>query len=407
MEVYFRAGHINLQNPEEFDAIVCPTDRFCSGEKGFDRIIHQAAGQGLKDALHKTSLLFTELRVTPGFELDTDFIVHVAVPHFSEVAEENNALQRCYMNVLSTLGRTDIACQHPKTAAITFLGTGPKGWPYEYDMICLWHAILEYHKQYGSYGSLKKLFVYYPSDIKASLLDRYTQRASRAFFSRPEEWGPRLGRGLWYALMEHFDNPKFNNISIKEFIHEVQRFYHGKTGKWLCGDTCESVPEWAVKCSGVINEAFAKIVIPVLCSNLCKLGFPANQDSVSFVLPVNLSGYQLSLPYEILSDLTDLRKSASELTAKESILLLPGRPYYLTKYHYLNAPDMVEHYCLDVEKASDSHYNFSAEAAADICRQLGYMPNAIAAALGSYMKDKGELALEIMVQKYATEVFHY
>ena len=60
-----------------------------------------------------------------------------------------------------------------------------------------------------------------------------------------------------------------------------------------------------------------------------------------------------------------------------------------------------------MEKASDSHYNFSTEAAADICRQLGFMPNAIAAALGSYMKDKGELALEIMVQKYATEVFHY
>ena len=96
MEVYFRAGHINLQKPEEFDAIVCPTDRFCSGKNGFDRIIHQAAGQGLKDALHKTSLLYTELRVTPGFELDTDFIVHVAVPRFSEVAEEKQQEKGSY-----------------------------------------------------------------------------------------------------------------------------------------------------------------------------------------------------------------------------------------------------------------------------------------------------------------------
>ena len=407
MEVHFRMGHIDLQNLKGFDVIVCPTDRSCSGSGGLDAKIHQAAGPDLKAALPKKKLYLAEVHMTEGFQLDVDHIAHVAVPVRDELTEEHNVLAQCYHNVLMTLGRTDIGGQHPETAVMSLLGTGSAGWSYEYSLSGLWRAVITYHREYHSHGSLKHLYVYYPGDIQASLLERYTRRASQAFFARPEEWGVRLGSGLWYALMEHFDHVSFNHLPMKDFIREIQRFFQRKTGTWLCGDTQVSVPEWAKFCSGVITPQFANLAIPVLCSNLCKLGFPANRDAVNFVLPVTLGEYSLTLPYEILPELTDLRKSALELTERKRILLVPGQPYYLTVFHYKNAPDLVRDYSLDAEEANDSHYRFSVKAAAELSSQLGYAPKAIGAALCGYLKEHGGAALEAMVRKYASEEFHY
>lgn len=406
MEVYFRMGRIDLRKAGDFDVIVCPTDIYCSGSGGLDEQIHREAGPGLKAELKNKVLAPKDVYVSAGYELGTEYIAHVAVPDCREGAEKQEALFECYENTLISLGRTDLG-RHPESAAITLLGTGSKGWSYEQSMDALWRAIIAYHSLYRCFGSLKVLYVYYPDDINGAVLDRYTRRASRAFFSRPRDWGARLGMGLWYALMVHFDDPKFNDIPISEFIRETQRYFYGKTGKWLCGDTYVSSAEWARNCSGVIGPAFANFALPILCSNLCKLGFSWKQDSMSFVIQVALGEYQLTLPYESLSALSDLRKKEEEMREKTSFYLLPGQPYYLTSYHYPKERDMVSFYSLDVEEANDSHYHFSPAAAAEICRECGYMPNALGAALKNYLKDMGGEALERMVGKYASEIFRY
>lgn len=412
MDVQFVCGKIDFQNLQEIDAIVCPTDSCCSGSGGLDQQIHQAAGPELKAALKQKYLPEGQVLITGGFDLGIKSIIHAAVPKYTPAAEQADALFNCYKKVLIPAEQATIIGRHPRSVAVTLLGSGSCGWSYAQSMDALWRAILAY---YHNRNYLERIIIYYPSDISVGILDQYTRRASLAFLNRPKEWGHRLGLGLWMALMDYFDDPGFVNIPLTEFIREIQRFFRQKTGKWLCGDTQVYAPEWTYGQSSMITSMFATLVIPVLCSNLCKLGFPSSCDSESFVLPVTLRYNQMNmggecallLPYELLPELAALRKTDLELTEKRQLALDLRKTYYLTVYHYRNAPDVISHYSLDVETAGDSHYRFSEEAAQCICRELGYKPNALGAALGGYLKKNGGTALEALVRKYAVKEFHY
>lgn len=414
MNIQFILGHIDLDKLENIDAIICPTDTHLSGSGGLDKAIHQAAGPELKAALKGQHLAEGEARVTDAFHLNVKRIVHAAVPKAGPSGTHMEMLRKCYRNALgfAAFSSEDTSGQ---TAAIPLLGTGFCGWSFKDSMAALWAEILEYHRNHGSEyfgkGCLETLYIYYPQDAFHDIFD-YTSRTSQAFFHAPEQWGTRGDPYMWYALMDHFDDPKFNRISPSDFILEIQRFFHNKTGKWLCGNTNTYVEEWAHggMSSGVISSFFAQVGIPLLVSNLVKLNFEYH-PSPSFLIPVTLrcgfTEHSLTLPNELLPELTHLRNPRSRMNAQIRLQLVIGQPYYLTTHHYHSAPSLVDFYSLDVESASDSHYHFTEDAAASICKQLGYAPNAIGAALSDYLKKHGGSALEALVQKHAREEFHY
>lgn len=410
MNIQFIRGHIDLDKLENIDAIVCPTDAHFSGSGGLDKAIHHMAGSGLKVVLKGKHLSEGDVLVTKGFGLGTKQIIHAAIPKYSTSAAQADVLFHCYRKILIPHEDVIYPASDPGSIVITLLGTGSCGWSYEQSLDALWRAILAYQHNRGVSGCLNRLLIHYPGDISCSVLECYSERVSQAFFDRPPEWGPRLGLGFWYTLMDHFDDPKFNGISLRDFIQEIQRFFHKQTGMWLCGETNLFVPEWSHSCSGTINPLFAQLAVPILCSNLAKLGLH-DQKSPSFLVPVTLrygfTDYSLTLPYELLPELTHLRNPHSRMNAQMRIMLVIGQPYYLTTHHYHSAPSLVDFYSLDVETASDSHYHFSEEAAASICKQLGYAPNAIGAALSGYLKKHGGAALEALIKKYAREEFHY
>ena len=117
--------------------------------------------------------------------------------------------------------------------------------------------------------------------------------------------------------------------------------------------------------------------------------------------------YQLMLPYELLPELEHLRNNQHKMNSQKRIALDLEHLYFLTTYHYRNAPDLIDFYSLDVESANDSHFQFSEEASVHICEQLGFKPNAIGAALSTYLKKYGGPALESLIKKFATKEFHY
>jgi O-acetyl-ADP-ribose deacetylase (regulator of RNase III) len=415
MNIQFVYGKIELEKLQNIDVLICPTDTSCSGSGGLDKAIHQAAGPELKTFLRGKRLSDGEVLITEAFNLGVKHIVHAAVPKSmpSDICAET--LRNCYKNIIWTIGSpyTKTPC---KTAAITLLGTSFCGWSYQQSMAALWSVILEYQREHGSSyfgkGTLEKLFIYYPSDAHNTIFG-YQYRTSQAFFHAPDQWGQRGDPRLWYALMDHFDNPKFNGITLFDFIKEIQRFFHQKAGIWLCAETQVYIEEWdhGGMSGGGISSFMAEIGIPILCSNLCKLNF-CNDKSPSFIIPVNLRCvhtklYQLLLPYELLPELEHLRNNQYKMNSQKRIALDLEKLYFLTTYHYRNAPDLIDFYSLDVESANDSHFQFSEEASVRICEQLGFKPNAIGAALSTYLKKHGGPALESLIKKFATKEFHY
>lgn len=317
MKVSFHYGKIDLQKLTGVDAVVCPTDRFLSGAGGLDQAIHTAAGPGLAKELQGKTLQNGEILLTGGYDLGVDWIVHAAVPPCMKPGELV-PLRQCYRQIL------DVFCaeyltkhsKQPHTCAITLLGTGHCGWSYEDSMAALWAEVLDFAchhtSRYFGGGWLEELRISYPQDAHHTVWS-YQNRASQAFFNPPDQWGMRGDPHFWYGLMYHFDDPRFNSIEIPTFVAEIQRFFHEKAGKWLCGDTEVYLEEYAHggMTSGMISGFMAEIGIPILCSNLVELGF-LEDHKPHFVIPVELHSmhqekYRLKLPYELLPLLEKLR----------------------------------------------------------------------------------------------------
>ena len=424
MKIQFIYGKINLQTLQNIDVLISPTDESFSASGGLDQAIRAAAGPDLAAALHCRHLDTGHVLLTEGFNLGVKHIAHAAIPrrrmlNLNKLSGKENPLQECCQKILGTIGapgggpNAQILC---KTAAVTLLGTGHCGWTYQESMEALWQAVLAYHRNHGSAyfgkGQLEKLLIYYPQEAHEAVYP-YMYRASQAFFRAPDQWGWRGDPYLWYDLMEHFDDPKFNRIDLRAFIGEIQRFFHKKAGVWLCSETEVMLEEYAHggMSSGGISSFMAEIGIPLLCSNLVELGFLEDQKP-HFVIPVELQcmhqeKYQLKLPYELLPDLTHLRSKKHEMNDQRRISLDLERVYYLTVHHYHNMPELIDFYSLDVELADDSHYEFSEEKAGRLCRKLGFKPVALGAALSTYLREHGGAALEALVRSVADKEFHY
>jgi len=99
-----------------------------------DNIIHCAAGPGLRAACHhelqherfKGKLPTGEAMVTAGFNLPSNFVIHVPGPQCHDGVEQPEMLARCYCNVLE-------ACKAHAIRSVAFccISTGLFGYPAE------------------------------------------------------------------------------------------------------------------------------------------------------------------------------------------------------------------------------------------------------------------------------------
>lgn len=414
MIINFIRGKFNPHRLSPMTAIVCPTDSNLSGTGSLEKVIREAAGPGLAACLAGKHLKSGETLVTEGYNLAHNPIIHAPVPPVSQAASDPQCLRKVYNSIL----RVPNTFQHgPVTAIIThivtpLLGTGAAGWTYETSMDALWQEILALQPRSVDYR-LQVLDIYYPEEAQ-SIVESYRYRTSQAFFSNITACSTPGESRLWLDLMGHFDDPKFNRITPEKFVEEIQRFYHNKAGRWLCGNLnvyVKTMPYAANLPNGHISHLFTKRTIPVLVSNLVKLGlYPTNSDT--FLIPVTLpasygEAHQLTLPYELLPLLTHLRSDDYKMNDSIRYSLDFENLYYLTIHHHKYLPDLISHYSLDVEDAHDRHYTFSEAAAQALVRHFHEHPKALIRGMIDYLKRYGGPALESLVRTIASGTHSY
>ena len=108
------------------DAIVNPTDRYFSGSGGTDLAIHTVAGPELDKACLKLEPIdFSEIAVTPGFDLPCRYVFHTMGPVWQGGGDSEAALLRgCYINALMKAERLKV-----QSIAFPLISSGTFGFP--------------------------------------------------------------------------------------------------------------------------------------------------------------------------------------------------------------------------------------------------------------------------------------
>lgn len=417
MQINFISGKIDLLNLRGADALVSPTNSAFSGTGALETAIREAAGPELVPALRgeltKELAKFSgkplksgDILVTEGFRLKNLQILHLAIPPISQSAQDPKCLEiACYR--LFSLARI----MGIRRLALTLPGVGGAGWSYTASMDALWKTLLKHlDPRNGGYSPVDILDLYYPEDAY-QVVDAYRDRASQAFFTQPSSWSTRGDLYLWGFMMYHFDAPEFSGLSPKNFLQEIQRFFHKNTGKWLCGDDTYIYADFLS--GATISGNFARVFIPLLVSNLAQLEYAPPQGP-TFLVPVDLVWGNdskltepLKLPYELLPILTHLRSPRERMNDTIRHSLDFQNLYFVTVHHHKYFPDLIHHYSLDVEAANDRHYIFSEEAAQKLVQQLHEHPKALIRGLMYYLKSHGGAALERLVSAFSSETFSY
>lgn len=269
-EIRVAVGELNLERLNA-EAIAVSTDVRFSGSGGLDKAVHERAGAALNEACKAFgNAMPGDVYVTDGFGLPVKKIVHVITPRYAPDREED--LVSCYYRCL-TACRTECA-----SAAVPLLGTGYLGWPKEVSAACLWKALLQYVRDYGSqyFGGMDtKLrdFLFFGNEEAQNVLRPYLKRRSRAFFNAPQQWGLRGDPHFWYLLMRHFDSTVFDNLPLEGFVREILDQFRKTTGRALTKDCQFYVKELdhGGMSGGGVSGFWARKGIPLLCEQFCRL----------------------------------------------------------------------------------------------------------------------------------------
>jgi O-acetyl-ADP-ribose deacetylase (regulator of RNase III) len=129
-EIQIQRGDITVQNT---DAIVNAANEALAGGGGVDGAIHAAAGPELLAACRSIPEVEPgvrcptgEARLTPGFRLSADFVIHTVGPRYS-MPDAPALLESAFSSSLT------IASEHPdiRTVALPAISCGIFGYPVE------------------------------------------------------------------------------------------------------------------------------------------------------------------------------------------------------------------------------------------------------------------------------------
>ncbi|MCR5216817.1 MAG: O-acetyl-ADP-ribose deacetylase [Lachnospiraceae bacterium] len=140
----------------DVDAIVNAANKTLLGGGGVDGAIHRAAGPELLDATIMLGGCKTgEAKITKGFLLKAQYIIHTVGPIYSGVDEDMKDLQNCYWNSLE-LART----YHVHSIAFPAISTGVYGFPKEKAAGIALTTVAKWLDENPEYGMLVVLMCY-------------------------------------------------------------------------------------------------------------------------------------------------------------------------------------------------------------------------------------------------------
>ncbi|MBQ5998585.1 MAG: macro domain-containing protein [Treponema sp.] len=131
-------------NITEFDgdAIVNAANGTLLGGGGVDGAIHAAAGTGLlRECMSLGGCRTGEAKITKGYNLKAEFVIHTVGPVYYEHTPEENRelLQNCYKNSLA------LACKNGcKTVAFPLISAGAYGYPKQEALSIAVQSIIKY-----------------------------------------------------------------------------------------------------------------------------------------------------------------------------------------------------------------------------------------------------------------------
>lgn len=132
----------------DVECIVNAANKSLLGGGGVDGAIHRGAGPGLLKecrALHGCET--GEAKITKGYNLKADYIIHTVGPVYSGTEKDKILLENCYLNSLELARQYNI-----RSIAFPAISTGIYGYPLSEAVPISWAAITKWLRAHENYG---------------------------------------------------------------------------------------------------------------------------------------------------------------------------------------------------------------------------------------------------------------
>ena len=137
-----RDNIVSLQ--EHVQAIVNSANPFMSRGGGVCGLIHKVAGfEFTKYCISLGGLEKTKCKITPGFDLPYEYVIHALAPMYNKSSNPKEELIRTYLNAINLAKENNI-----KSIAFPILGAGHYGYPLELAVNCALESFKQLDNEY-------------------------------------------------------------------------------------------------------------------------------------------------------------------------------------------------------------------------------------------------------------------